>query len=354
MSFTIKSLSISYDEINESNTFTRGDCISGHVTLEVAKETEINSFEIKAKGKASVSWSESALPMRDYYYDFEAYFKLTQDLMQETKALDSNTIKPGRHIFPFSFQLPDEHYPPSFKGVHCKIVYYLEAKLTRSMRIPSKARAEFTVVSKLDPNHRSVPHVQQEFKEEKLKLFNSGSVSMHISIDNTEYSLGDGITVTGHFQNNSSRPVKPTYCLYQKQICFASKERKVNTRDILTEEGDPVESSSSANVTRVLSIPTNVPTTVLNSNILAIEYRLRVYLDVKYGFGPVIKFDVELLAPRQGPGQRALPQDEDDSAMGASGGQSQEESYTFSYSDPPPAYEEYDIYPSSTDALLKK
>lgn len=79
-----------------------------------------------------------------------------------------------------------------------------------------------------------------------------------------------------------------------------------------------------------------------------------MYLDVKYGFGPVIKFDVELLAPRQGPGQRALPQDEDDSAMGASGGQSQEESYTFSYSDPPPAYEEYDMYPSSTDALLKK
>lgn len=86
MSFTIKSLSISYDEINESNTFTRGDSISGHVTLEVAKQTEINSFEIKAKGKASVSWSESALPMRDYYYDFEAYFKLTQDLMQETKG----------------------------------------------------------------------------------------------------------------------------------------------------------------------------------------------------------------------------------------------------------------------------
>ncbi|KAL2092379.1 hypothetical protein ACEWY4_012177 [Coilia grayii] len=368
MSFTIKSLSVTYDEINESNTFTCGDCISGHVTLEVTKETKINYFKVKAKGEARVSWSDDVGPINHYYSNNETYFKLTEYFMQKKKDEGqdgiplltdqagkpySNTLAPGCHLFPFSFHLPQADLPPSFKGVHCKIVYYLEAKLSRSMRIPSKARTEFTYVSKLDPNHRALQLVQQDFKEEKLFL-NNGSVSMDISIDNTEYSLGEGITVTGRIENNCSRPAKPIYCLYQKQSCFADKERKVNTRDILKEEGDLVEPSTSTAVTKVLSIPCNISTTVLNSNILAIEYRLRVYLDVKFGFGPIIKFQVGLLPPRLGSGWRPLPQDGDSSDMEASGGNSQEESYTFSYSDSPPPYSECEKYPSCSDAALKE
>lgn len=85
MSFTIKNLSITYDEINESNVFTNGDCISGHVSLEVSKETKINSFRIKAKGKARVSWSEQFGYHYRYYLDSEVYFKSVQYFIKEQK-----------------------------------------------------------------------------------------------------------------------------------------------------------------------------------------------------------------------------------------------------------------------------
>ncbi|XP_031426518.1 arrestin domain-containing protein 3-like [Clupea harengus] len=367
MSFTIKNLSVTYYEINESNIFTNGDCISGHVTLEVMKETKINSFKIKATGKAHVSWSEHCGRLHRFYSDNEIYFKSAQYFIQDQKDEEqdgiplltdqdgqpySNTVAPGCHLFPFTFHLPQEEMPPSFKGVHGKIVYFLEAKLTRSMRIPSKARTEFTFVSKPDPSYEAEPFVQQDFTEKKLKFFNNGSVSMNISIDNMEYPVGDGITVTGLIENNSSRPIRPKYFLYQKQSCFADKERKVNTRDILREEGDIIEPSTSTNVTKVLNIPFSIPPSVLTSDILKVEYRLRVYLDVKFALDPEIKFEVELLPPRQVTGWKPLS-DSGSSSSEACRSNSQEEAYTVSFSDPPPPYSEYDVYPTSSDAPMK-
>ena len=85
MSFTIKNLSVTYYEINESNIFTNGDCISGHVTLEVMKETKINSFKIKATGKAHVSWSEHCGRLHRFYSDNEIYFKSAQYFIQDQK-----------------------------------------------------------------------------------------------------------------------------------------------------------------------------------------------------------------------------------------------------------------------------
>ncbi|KAI4876564.1 hypothetical protein NFI96_016590, partial [Prochilodus magdalenae] len=120
MSSTIKELTLTYDPVNETNTFTNRDVIQGRVYLEVAKEVKINSFYIKCIGDANVRWSEGDGDDRSTYSSHERYFKMKQvfieDLSKPAKPEPnvimtvgetySNVYRPGRHVFPFVFLLP--------------------------------------------------------------------------------------------------------------------------------------------------------------------------------------------------------------------------------------------------------
>lgn len=54
MSNNVLSFSVGYNPINKSNTFTSGDCITGQISLELAKDCKIDSLCVKLKGKAEV------------------------------------------------------------------------------------------------------------------------------------------------------------------------------------------------------------------------------------------------------------------------------------------------------------
>ena len=87
---------------------------------------------------------------------------------------------------------------------------------------------------------------------------------------------GEGMQVTAYIQNSSSRDIKPKYCLYRKTTYFANKHRKVTTKDLMKEVGEPIPPSASQNVTRVITLPTTTKVSILNCSIIKNEYRLRV------------------------------------------------------------------------------
>ncbi|KAL0192376.1 hypothetical protein M9458_010672, partial [Cirrhinus mrigala] len=107
-----------------------------------------------------------------------------------------------------------------------------------------------------------------------------------------------GLKVLAEVQNNSSRALKPKYCLYEKHSFFAKGKRKLHTHDLFKEEGEPIEPNSKKTVTKVLAIPPSLTVSILNCRILKVEYRLRVYLDVPYASDPEIKFPVVILPPQ--------------------------------------------------------
>ncbi len=84
MSGSIKDLSLRYDLINESNTFTSGDIVEGRFVLEVTKEIKVDSFFVKLTGDAHVSWTEGSGDDERTYSDHERYFKLKQYFIQES------------------------------------------------------------------------------------------------------------------------------------------------------------------------------------------------------------------------------------------------------------------------------
>lgn len=79
-----------------------------------------------------------------------------------------------------------------------------------------------------------------------------------------------------YIQNNSSREIKPKYCLYRKHSFFAKGKRRVSTKDLLKEEGNPIPPSTREKVTKVITIPHDTEPSIFNCGIIKAEHRLRV------------------------------------------------------------------------------
>lgn len=86
MSNNVLSFSVGYNPINKSNTFTSGDCITGQITLELAKDCKIDSLCVKLKGKAEVKWTESYGNTVVTYHNKEKYFSIKQVIIEAGKG----------------------------------------------------------------------------------------------------------------------------------------------------------------------------------------------------------------------------------------------------------------------------
>uniref|UniRef100_A0A3Q2SZ18 Arrestin-like N-terminal domain-containing protein n=1 Tax=Fundulus heteroclitus TaxID=8078 RepID=A0A3Q2SZ18_FUNHE len=137
------------------NIFTNGDTINGRIILEASKETRIQSLAFIAKGKARVQFSEhygllgkvNPEISEDYSYK-QKYYRMKQHILKETRQNgDREIIGKGRHVFPFSFRIP-ERLPSSFSSIFGQIIHTLKATLKQSMMPAKKAKTHFTFVSK--------------------------------------------------------------------------------------------------------------------------------------------------------------------------------------------------------------
>ncbi|XP_071755718.1 arrestin domain-containing protein 3-like [Centroberyx gerrardi] len=120
------------------------------------------------------------------------------------------------------------------------------------------------------------------------------------------YLQGEALKVTAEIVNNSPRPVTPKYYLYEKQCFYAMRKRKVYTKNILKEKGEPVPARAQQNVTKVLNIPELLPGTIFNCPILKLEYRVKVVLDVALAKDPEVRLPIVVLADTDGSASKEL------------------------------------------------
>ncbi|KAM9446699.1 arrestin domain-containing protein 3-like isoform 1-T1 [Clarias gariepinus] len=320
MSGNIKSFTINYDPVNDSNTFTNGDIVRGRVVLEVSKEVKIDKLYVKCKGEAKVHWTESNSGDNpdDSYSASERYFKLKQVFIWDNSRMEEtgatlvtngetyrNLVTPGHHSFPFSFQLPHRPTPSSFKREHGSITYVLHARLSRSWKIPKTVVKEFTFVS--NRHSRNGAHLMRPLSgsvEKKMRLFTSGNALVRASTDKTGYMPGERIKVETHIENSSSRALKLKFKLEQKLTFIAQSRTKHETKVIFKAVEDPIPSRSKKTFTSRLKIPTNLDANITDCNIIKLEYMLKVYLDVPYAKDPEIIFPLVIIPA----GQYCFPQ----------------------------------------------
>lgn len=147
-----------------------------------------------------------------------------------------------------------------------------------------------------------------------------------------------------YIQNNSSREIKPKYCLYRKHSFFAKGRRRVSTKDLLKEEGNPIPPSTSEKVTKVITIPHDTEPSIFNCGIIKAEHRLRVTLNVKYTSDLEIKFPIVILGTPKFP---AAPPSPTASAAFGFGHADLPQPLAAAPNpfDPPPSYEASNLYP---------
>ncbi|XP_053727167.1 arrestin domain-containing protein 3-like [Synchiropus splendidus] len=293
---TITNFSIEYDAINSKNIFTNGDTINGRIIVEASKETQVQTLTFIASGKARVIWTEhyGQYNTRVYWAD-EKYYEVKHRIVSQHWENGSDFIGKGRHVFPFTFQIPDRKIPSSFKDGVGKIVHKVQAELKQSMKLTKKAKAHFTFVSKADLDIPGLMEPQSESKDKTITFFGSGIVTMDVHTNQMGYMQGEAIKVTVAINNNCSRSVKPKFVLYEKKSYFAQGHRRVHTKDVLKEKVDAVASGCTEMVKKVITVPCELPSSITNCSILTLEYRLKVYLNIKSAIDPKLKLPIVVL-----------------------------------------------------------
>ncbi|XP_077378786.1 arrestin domain-containing protein 3-like isoform X2 [Festucalex cinctus] len=291
----IKSLTMVYDALNEDGTFSEGDPIRGKVTLVVEKPTAVQSFFVKVKGDAHVRWTTRSGNHNHTHSANRRYFKLKQFLIEE--SANETVIPPGVHVYNFNFTIPSTSMPSSFRGTHGKIVYILEAKLSRSWKVDKTADKVIVFHSKSFPHLQSLMLRQVAEKDKELGVFSSGKVHMEVTVDRMAYAPGETAVVVAKIRNSSSSDMTPKVRLSQVIVYTASSSTKHENRTINKMAHQIIGPHSEKEVKWAVKIPTNQEPTIKNCEIISLEYILKVYLDISFAFDPEVTFPVIIIPP---------------------------------------------------------
>ncbi|KAK2902227.1 hypothetical protein Q8A73_011973 [Channa argus] len=278
----IKNICLTYEPLNEEGTFSEGDFLYGTVTFTLTKDTKVKTVLVKAKGEANVHWTEKSGNDERSYSARKRYFKVKENFVGESAQ---GTILPkGSHHFKFRLQIPDGNMPSSFKGFHGKIVYMLEAKLSRSRRLPSRDQKQIKFVSKSIPQPDKCPQSGSVNKE--TGVFSKGEVQISATVSRRICFPGDTLSVVATICNSSSKTTRPKF---MAPLILLRKHCKMI--------GETLTPDSKETVSCQIKIPVDAIYTLYNCDIISVDYFLKVYLDISFAIDPVVLFPLVIVPP---------------------------------------------------------
>ncbi|XP_051924647.1 arrestin domain-containing protein 3-like isoform X2 [Hippocampus zosterae] len=270
---TIRNFSIEYDAINSQNIFTNGDTINGRIVVEVSKETPIQSLTFIGKGSAKVRWVEHHHKHTRYYWSDEQYYDIKQHILRA----GTEFIAQGRHVFPFSFKVPNGKMPSSFKASTGRIVHKLKAELKQSMKLTKTAKAHFTFVSKADMDIAGLMEPQHVCIEHNFKSCGSGTVTMNVYTEQMAYKADETLNIKVEINNQSTVSVRPKFTIYRKQKILLPRQRIIITSKVLQNlnKADIIAANSRVTVTKTIPLE-KLPGPICG--VAKNEYQLKVCL----------------------------------------------------------------------------
>ncbi|XP_030000071.1 arrestin domain-containing protein 3-like [Sphaeramia orbicularis] len=307
---TVKHLFVEHSKVNERGTFSPGDTLSGQVIVVTTKETKVQCFFVRAKGKAKVTWCEKDGQSTVVHTDKKKYFYFEHIILQDKNKGDgSEIIGPGRNVFPFTFSIPNKDMPSSYKGKWGSVTYSLRAQLTQSIWLIHKTKTEFPFLTKSEfpfasKSEMMIIGLKEQQQATRISFLGFGKVTMNVTTEKMGLKQDEALGVSVEITNESAQTVTPKFYLCEKQTFVAKSKKIVHKNDILFGTGDPVPPETIQFTTRVLSIPPQLPPTFLNCSMMNLEYRIKVTLDVPLGRDPEIKLPLVILLGSPKPHQQ--------------------------------------------------
>ncbi|KAM9101300.1 arrestin domain-containing protein 2 isoform X1 [Sarcophilus harrisii] len=281
----VKRFAVLLDGPEPEPAFCGGQAVSGTVLLELAAPARVRALHLRALGCARVHWTESrsAGSSTAYTQSYSEQVELVNhhDVLLAPDSGDTTTLQPGRHEFPFSFQLPTT-LVTSFEGKHGSVRYCVKAKLHRPWGTAKRARKEFTVIEPIDINTPALLAPQAGVKEKIARAWycNRGPVSITAKIDRKGYTPGEVIPIFAEIDNGTSRPVVPKAAIIQTQTFVARGARKEKRSVVASIVGEPVAAGKRELWQgRALKIPPMGPS-ILQCRVLRVDYTLKVCVDI--------------------------------------------------------------------------
>ncbi|XP_045409546.1 arrestin domain-containing protein 2 isoform X2 [Lemur catta] len=303
--------------------FSGGQAVVGRVLLELAGAARVGALRLRARGRAHVHWTESRSAGSSTAYT-QSYSERVEVVSHRATLLapgtrrgpgsarepcaphpdggtprtptqplsrpfllppadtgETTTLPPGRHEFPFSFQLPPT-LVTSFEGKHGSVRYCIKATLHRPWVPARRARKVFTVIEPVDINTPALLAPQAGAREKVARswYYNRGLVSLSAKIDRKGYTPGEVIPIFAEIDNNSMRPVLPRAAVVQTQTFMARGARKQKRVVVASLAGEPVGPGRRALWQgRALRIPPVGPS-ILHCRVLHVDYTLKVCVDI--------------------------------------------------------------------------
>nr|XP_054587424.1 arrestin domain-containing protein 3-like [Nothobranchius furzeri] len=307
---TVKHFSVDYDRVNGQGTYSPGDLLSGKVTVVTSKEIKVQKLLVRAKGKAKVTWNQQEGQTTVVHSNKKKYFYFEHIIIQDKNKGDGSEIMAsGTNVYRFSFVIPNRDMPSSYKGEWGEIRYSLRATLAQSIWLVHKNKTEFPFLTKAEFPFASKSEMiliglKEQQSATRISFCGSGKVTMNVTSEKMGLKQGEAMGVTAEVLNGSARSVMPKFYLCEKQTFVAQSEKRVHTKDILFGTGGTVPAESSCSITKVLSIPSDLPPTFFNCSMMKLEYRIKVMLDVPLARNQEVKLPLVILKGSPKPHQQ--------------------------------------------------
>ncbi|XP_074525370.1 arrestin domain-containing protein 3-like [Halichoeres trimaculatus] len=273
----IKDLKLIYNALNEENIFHEGDTVTGKLVFTLEKDTKVKSVGVKVKGRAHVHWSEGSGDRRRSYTANREYFNVKQKFVEKTS--DGTELSEGDHCYKFSLKIPEGNTPSSFKGFHGHIAYTLEARISRSWKMPTVEKTELKFASRT---------LFMPCQSPVSGSVDKGGVQMTATADKQICSPGDTLSVTAKICNSSSKKMKPKFNLMQTVTYRARASAKRSFASQCKVVGETMSANSQETATCELRVPPDAIYTINNCEIISVDYSIKVYLDIKFAIDPEV------------------------------------------------------------------
>ncbi|XP_055030752.2 arrestin domain-containing protein 4 [Misgurnus anguillicaudatus] len=295
---TLNTLAVVFNN-EQKICYSPGNVVAGRVLLQLSAPTKVEAIEVLVKGCARVRWPDKLSQCSQQ----RNLLSLSKTLAAATGTQDL-ILDCGFHEFPFKLELPQTPLVSSFIGKHGCVYYMAQAVLKLPHHKNQCVSRRLFIISHTDVNIPALTSPVSQTCEKMIGrwIFTSGPISLTVSIDRKGYCNGESIPISAEIKNGSSCLVVPKAAMYQIQTYMANGKRKIFKHKVASARGNIVPSHFSDRWSgNVFMIPPVCPS-ILNSDILKVEYRLAVIVQISGTKNLKVEFPIVIgTIPYRGP-----------------------------------------------------